>query len=580
MKNSVIAFITSVLLATNIAPYSSNNTLSNSSEVVDITNSYSDNGVYEYNGFKYIINENDKVEIIGGNFENEIELRVPSYIDDMRVVSINDNAFEGLCVSRIYISDDIKIIGNNAFKDSSVQHVYISNNLTSLGNGAFEGCKNLTSITLPGTLTKISSNAFKDCIQLREIYIEDGIEGIESNAFSGCNRLNFMIIPNTVIYIDDDAFSGTNNIKYINYSGTNVGIFDNLKYKAIKYCYNSKKVSRSTSFELGRDNWRFNNRAVSCFDSLGDEKKSILSDTLLDVEYNELLNGGVDKRFDGVCKSLTILSMLTCAGILDPADLQEGASCLHDVELTDDVLSTTSYYQLLGANLLEYNSLREFNIKEVEKHIKSGEPVAVSFYFLKDESTTSHMVLGYGIEEGNYEIDGDTYSHRMLIYDNNDSGGKHYIYYNEDSDDILLPQYRGYSSGTKWRVYFTLDDIDLFNSKGFINNSRIKEYSGNIDVETTPTSTTTSSTSNTTTTTTTTTTGATTATVNTSEESIMTTTTSTTEKPHSTVTDVELVSKETTTTTSTSFYIIKAGDERNSKGSLQDLIRKTVKNNQ
>ena len=58
------------------------------------------------------------------------------------------------------ISEGVKTIGDNAFSVTGLSSLVIPSTVTTIGNSVFEGCKNLTSITLPHNLTEIGFYAF------------------------------------------------------------------------------------------------------------------------------------------------------------------------------------------------------------------------------------------------------------------------------------------------------------------------------------------------------------------------------------------------------------------------------------
>jgi hypothetical protein len=75
-----------------------------------------------------------------------------------------------------------------------------------VGYAAFEGCKSLTSITIPESVIEIGANAFSDCKELTSINIPDGVTNIGAFAFSGCSSLCYINIPINVSCIGVAAF--------------------------------------------------------------------------------------------------------------------------------------------------------------------------------------------------------------------------------------------------------------------------------------------------------------------------------------------------------------------------------------
>ena len=69
-------------------------------------------------------------------------VEIPGSINNLTVISIGDNAFNGLTNTTSFV---------------------IGSGITSIGNGSFSGCSGLTSIYIPSTVTYIGTNAFYGC---------------------------------------------------------------------------------------------------------------------------------------------------------------------------------------------------------------------------------------------------------------------------------------------------------------------------------------------------------------------------------------------------------------------------------
>ena len=108
---------------------------------------------------------------------------------------------------------------NSAFPwfsySEDIQHAIIESGVTSIGDFAFDGCKNLTSVTIPNSVTSIDEYAFYDCSSLSSIYIPNSVTSIGQCAFDGCSGLTSISIPNGVTYIGDYAFRGCSGLKSI-----------------------------------------------------------------------------------------------------------------------------------------------------------------------------------------------------------------------------------------------------------------------------------------------------------------------------------------------------------------------------
>ncbi len=126
---------------------------------------------------------------------------------------------------------------------ASVEYNSVAYSVTSIGEGAFEGCRSLTSVTIPNSVTSIGEGAFGDCRGLTSVTISNSVTSIGSSAFEGCSSLTSVTIPNSVTSIGDRAFawcSGLNSIEIPNsvtsigdeafYNCTSLPIINNIRY--------------------------------------------------------------------------------------------------------------------------------------------------------------------------------------------------------------------------------------------------------------------------------------------------------------------------------------------------------------
>lgn len=210
---------------------------------------------------------NDGLTVIGYIGE-ETELEIPSEVDGMPVVRIQDAAFlnESL-ISRIVLAEGIREIGTRAFTNcEGLETIEIPASVTAIGDRAFAGCTSLKEISisasnsayrfddgglfsrdgtllhsyipgkgrtfcsvpegvtrigsysfalcdglervvLPDTLREIEEGAFFMCTSLREVNLPYGLTAIGDSAFLFCKSLEQAVIPGTVTAIGSEAFS-------------------------------------------------------------------------------------------------------------------------------------------------------------------------------------------------------------------------------------------------------------------------------------------------------------------------------------------------------------------------------------
>ncbi len=70
-------------------------------------------------------------------------------------------------------------------------------------DGAFANCRNLTSITIPGSVTEVLRNSFTYCSQLKSVTVENGVKKIDG-AFWECNNIEKLNIADSVISVGTD----------------------------------------------------------------------------------------------------------------------------------------------------------------------------------------------------------------------------------------------------------------------------------------------------------------------------------------------------------------------------------------
>ncbi len=175
---------------------------------------------------------------------------------ELKVIKINDYAFQNKNITSIFLEDNIQDIGAYAFSDcQQLVNVRLPNFLRSIGDNAFRYCGKVSSLTLPSTVDSINKNTFygftnylsaikissknpyfsyEDGILYNRdkstLYfpvnssefskkttytIIDGVKRIESNAFYNYQNLRSIVFPDSLEEIGENAFYSCYRLKSI-----------------------------------------------------------------------------------------------------------------------------------------------------------------------------------------------------------------------------------------------------------------------------------------------------------------------------------------------------------------------------
>ena len=114
------------------------------------------------------------------------EIHIPSQIEGVKVVRINQFAFD----------------------NSNLTSVTVPEGISNIEKGTFRNCNSLTSVTLPESITSIGANAFYSCASLTSIELPKGVKSIGEYAFAFCDSLTSVTLPEGVTSVADGMFSG------------------------------------------------------------------------------------------------------------------------------------------------------------------------------------------------------------------------------------------------------------------------------------------------------------------------------------------------------------------------------------
>lgn len=104
----------------------------------------------------------DELEETDDVIDNSV-LVIPSVTEEMPVISVADNAFEGNTeIEYVIVPDGVEEIGASAFKNcTSLKRVILGNSVTRIGEEAFAGCTSLEIVMCPDSLQQIEANSIE-----------------------------------------------------------------------------------------------------------------------------------------------------------------------------------------------------------------------------------------------------------------------------------------------------------------------------------------------------------------------------------------------------------------------------------
>ena len=171
---------------------------------------------------------------------NPHKINVKAVEFNAAVTYLEDNVFNGCKnLTSITIPESVKSIEDGAFYACrSLENITIPEGVTSIGAAAFQECEKLTSIAIPNSVTNIYPSTFQSCTSLTSIAIPDSVTDIWELAFYECISLKNITIPKNAKSIGMGAFSACSGLTEITIpdSMTSIGV------AAFRECSNLESV--------------------------------------------------------------------------------------------------------------------------------------------------------------------------------------------------------------------------------------------------------------------------------------------------------------------------------------------------
>ena len=200
-------------------------------------------------GIRYVLDSNTKTATLlpkmEGNYSGDII--IPEKVKgndgvEYIVASLGASCFEGCRgLTSITIPSSVTSLSESCFKDCrGLTSITIPSSVTSLGASCFSCCSALTSITIPSSITSLGYGCFSGCSGLTSITIPSSVTSLGYGCFSGCSGLTSITIPSSVTSLGDYCFGGCSGLLSITIPSSVTSLGD--------YCF--KNCSGLTSITI------------------------------------------------------------------------------------------------------------------------------------------------------------------------------------------------------------------------------------------------------------------------------------------------------------------------------------------
>ena len=158
-----------------------------------------------------------RVKKIGDSaFLNCRDLGAVVFKNGSRLTSIGNSAFFNTLTYAISIPDKVTSIGDYAFYNTSIQSVTIGLSVKTIGKDVFKDCNQLANVTWNAKLMDLSQTSvdvFNNMESIKTFSFGDKVEDIPANLCQGCKGITSITIPKSVSSVGNKAFANCRGLK-------------------------------------------------------------------------------------------------------------------------------------------------------------------------------------------------------------------------------------------------------------------------------------------------------------------------------------------------------------------------------
>ena len=318
--------------------------------------------------YEYVKVDNDSAIQLVKYIGSETEVKIPSRINSLSVISVGAGCFEGnATIESVKFNSEITSVGDAAFKDcTALKEIKSTESITELGASVFEGCTSLNDIEFPETVTEVPARCFAGCTALTEVKPHKNLKGVAGDAFEGSayelnaedgalffgrvvygnkGAVKDIVIPEDISIIEDYAFLGCDYIETVTL-GEDV---EEIGLYAFQNCVNLK--------------------AFDCDDALGVVSAGTFKgcSSLTEIDFSETTLATIGYEAFADCTALTTVK--TAETMSDIGDYAFANTKVASIDLGKNISA-------VGANTFKGDlALAEINVVDNNKTYSSADGV-------------------------------------------------------------------------------------------------------------------------------------------------------------------------------------------------------------